>query len=423
MCQINYRQFAKEASQRTAVILRHREDHEPFPLADYFSFQKSDLNSSRFGPYPMDLFNSIFNAMSSYVSLNPPLTELTNFFSQFLNGKKKRYYHKAAPELIANKKSCTLMFRFDEFLVFQGPPAAERFVKTLLSKFQITNGTLANIITRCLLSLKSPASAVLENQNFSSNNAISSFELITLLFDTITLMKNVLKYVKFDKHSEAGLELDIRYVHKELALEARKENSGCLVYHYCKHFKQEWYLEKTKCLCEPPPKGKRPSKQIITSAKRCKVSDATSVLEVQIEEDDSQTFLRHSSLVTTVLSAPGSPQNSPPNTPVPQNSPTVSSNTPASIPNAQTETEGIDDVETIDLIDTDDDKMEAVEEEEEEAEEAEKEDEAEDVEINVDMFRFVTDAVVDALHKACHKDEKISSLLNSFKIALDNERG
>lgn len=126
-------------------------------------------------------------------------------------------------------------------------------------------------------------------------------------------------------------------------------------------------------------------------------------------------------------SAPGSPQNSPPNIPVPQNSPTVSSNTPASIPNAQTETEGIDDVETIDLIDTDDDKMEAVEEEEEEAEEAEKEDEAEeeeeDVEINVDMFRFVTDAVVEALHKACHKDEKISSLLNSFKIALDNERG
>lgn len=229
MSQINYKQFTKEASDRTAVLSRHREEHEEFPLTEYFSFQKSVLNSSRFGAYPMNIFNAVFSNILDFVTTEPPVAELTDFLSQFLNGNRNRYHHKASPELIAKQKSCTFMFKFDEFLVFEDQFAADKFIMTLLARFQMNNADLSFIISKFLLCLEDPASAVIDNKPFSCVNAISSFELITMLFDTITLFKNVLKYKKFDNHADAGVELDVRFVHKELALEARREGSGCHV--------------------------------------------------------------------------------------------------------------------------------------------------------------------------------------------------
>lgn len=392
MSQINYKQFIKEASDRTAVLSRYREEHEEFPLTEYFSFQKSVLNSSRFGAYPMDIFNAVFSNILDFVTTEPPVAELTDFFSQFLNGNRKRYHHKAAPELIAKQKSCTFMFKFDEFLVFEDQFAADKFIMTLLARFQINNADLSSIVSKFLLCLEAPASAVIDNKPFSCVNAISSFELITILFDTITLFKNVLKYNKFDNHADAGAELNVRFVHKELALEARKEGSGCRVYRCCKHFKQEWYLEKTKCSCEPLTKRKKSGKLTTPSPKRCKNSNDSSKLKV--DEDDTETFLLHSSLVTTVHSSPSSP----------------SSDTLPPLNGTRIET---DDIEETIFIDS-----EGEETEEEDVEEVKGGDE----QINVGMFENITDLVVESVRKRCSGDEVMSTKIKKIRDALKNER-
>lgn len=391
MCQINYKQYTKEASNRTAVLSRHREDHEDFPLTEYFSFKKSVLNSSRLGA--KDIFNDVYNCIHVYLSSNPPVEELSDFVSQFLNGNRNRYHHKATPELIAKQKSCTFMFKFDEFLVFEDECAAEKFILNLLNRFQINISMLSISLSKFLLSLEAPSSAVIDSRPFSCFNAISSFELITTMFDVITLFKNILKYRKFGNHADVNVELDIRYVHKELSLLARKAGSGCRVYRCCRHFKQEWYCEKMKCFCELQRKRRKLTKQPTQSHKTCKNNNKTSVSTA--DEEDTETFLLHSALVTTVYS-------SPPSSPLPE--------TPSPLNGVKM---GTEDDQNIVLIDSDGDVTDR--------EEVEILEESAD-QVDVVMFEKVTDMIVHSVLKDCIGDAEMTAKLGKITTALHNER-
>lgn len=144
--------------------------------------------------------------------------------------------------------------------------------------------------------------------------------------------------------------------------------------------------------CEPLTKRKKSGKLTTPSPKRCKNSNDSSILKV--DEDDTETFLLHSSLVATVHSSPSSP----------------SSDTLSPLNGTRIET---DDIEETILIDSEGDETE-----EEDVEEVEGGDE----QINVGMFENITDLVVESVRKGCSGDEVMSTKINKIRDALKNER-